>query len=791
MKLPYGWLKELVEFPWTPEELAERLTLAGAEAEVEKLTDISPDKIIIGQVVEVEPIKGSDHLTRTVVSIGHEKLPVVCGAPNVAVDQKVILARVGAVLKGDFKIGKAKLRGVESFGMICSERELGISDDHSGIMVLDNDAPIGEPAIKTLGLDDPIIKLDLTPNRADLLSAIGVARDIGCLVDKKYNRPEIKLDETLEKASDYVKVSIDDSQACPRYAARIIKNVKTGPSPWWLRRRLLLSGFRPISNVVDITNLVMMELGHPLHAFDYDRFERKEILVRRAKDKEKFATLDGKEHVLNNQVLLITDGHKAVAAAGVMGGLDSEVSDETKNILLESAYFNPADIRLSRQKLGMVSESSTRFEKGADPNMVDIAIDRAASLLAELAGGEVLEGIVDCYPNKIESVKISLRPNRVNALLGTNISKERMIKILRGIEFTVEDKEALDVTVPTFATDITREADLVEEIVRLEGYDSVPVSDENKGPLCNDYPADDQFRDDVRRILASQGFDEIYSPGMADPGLLRKINPDRQFIKVLNPIAEDLTVMENSILNSMLKSLSHNIAHRNIDLKLFAIGRIYLPGDPPIERDEIAIAVSGHSDNNWYAENRRFGFHDVKGAIDTLCDSFRITGMKSQAEPVSYLNDNCSYKLLDNNESIGYIGSIRDKVSRLFDIKQEIFMAVLESDKLYAKWNPETVFDSLPRYPAAPRDLAVIIDENIRAGDMLEVIEKEGGPILESVRLFDQFRGGQIGNGKKSLAFAMIYRSRDRSLENEEISRVHNHIADCLKKKFGASIRET
>ncbi len=791
MQLPYGWLKKLVDFPWSPERLAEKLTLAGAEAEVEKLTNLSPDKIIIGQVIEVEPINGSGHLTRTVVSTGEEKLQVVCGAPNVALNQKVILAGVGAVLKGDFKIGKAKLRGVESYGMICSERELGISDDHSGIMVLDNDAPVGEPAIETLGLDDSIIKLDLTPNRADLLSAIGVARDIGCLAGKKYNRPRIALNETAEKASDYVKVSIDDQQACPRYAARIIKNVKIGPSPWWLRRRLLLCGIRPISNVVDITNLVMMELGHPLHAFDYDRFERKEIFVRRAEDQEKFTTLDGKEHTLDSRVLLITDGRKAVAVAGVMGGLDSEVSDETKNILLESAYFNPVDIRLGRQKLGMVSESSTRFEKGADPNMVDIAIDRAASLLAELAGGEVLGGIVDCYPTKIEPVRVSLRPDRVNALLGTNISKERMIKILQSIEFGVEDKGTLDVAVPTFAVDITREADLIEEIVRLEGYDTVPVSDESKGPLCNEYPADDQFRDEIRRILTSQGYDEIYSPGMADPRLLQKIIPDRQFIKVLNPIAEDLTVMENSVLNSMLKALSHNIAHRNIDLKLFAIGRIYLPGDPPIERDEIAIAVSGNAENNWFAESRRLGFHDVKGALDILCDSFRMTGLKFQAEPVSYLQEKCSYKLLDNDDNIGYIGLVSDNVSRLFDIKQEIFIAVLESDKLFAEWNPETVFNSLPKYPAAPRDLAVIIDENTRAGDMLEIIEQEGGPILESVRLFDQFRGGQISAGKKSLAFSMIYRSRDRSLENEEVSRVHNHIADCLKKKFGASIRET
>ena len=426
MQVPYSWIKELADIPWSAEELANRLTLSGTESEVEMLFGSEFDNICVGQIVELEAVEGSDHLKKAIVDSGDEKLQVVCGAPNAANGQKIILAKIGAVLKDGMKIKKAKLRGVESNGMICSERELGLSEDHSGIIVLDDDAPVGMPALEYLNLQDPVIELDLTPNRADMLSAIGVARDCACLAGTKLKRPEFALEESAEKTADYIKVSIDDPDACPRYAARLIRNVKIGPSPWWIKRKLILCGIRPISNVVDITNLVMMEYGHPLHAFDYNLFGRKEIKVRRAYEAEEFTTLDGKPHVLDPYVLMITDGERSVAAAGVMGGLDTEVSDKTTDILLESAYFNSMTIRKSRIKLGLVSESSTRFEKGADPNVVPAAINRAAYLMHKYAGGEVLSGIVDCYPKKINPVEIELRTERVNTFLGTKITEERL-----------------------------------------------------------------------------------------------------------------------------------------------------------------------------------------------------------------------------------------------------------------------------------------------------------------------------------------------------------------------------
>ncbi len=790
MNVPYSWLKELVDFSWSPEELANRLTLAGAETEAERLTDIPFDNIVIGRVEEISKVPGSDHLTLATVFDGREKLAVVCGAPNVAAGQNIILAKIGAELKGGFKIKKAKLRGVESFGMICSERELGISDDHSGIMVLEDSFSLGAPAFEAIGLDDHVLSLDLTPNRADLLSVMGVARDVACLAGSKIKYPTYMLEEVRDEAAKFIKIDIADPEACPRYAARVIRNIKIGPSPWWIKRKLLLCGIRPINNVVDITNLVMMEIGHPLHAFDYDRFLRKEILVRRAQEGEKFATLDGKEHVLTPEVLLITDGEKGVACGGVMGGQESEVSDKTTTVLLESAYFNAPTVRRSRQKLGLITEASIRFEKGCDPNAVEKALDRAAYLLGEYTGGEILNGVVDCYPNKKYPVVIKVRPERVNAVLGTDIPKSRMVEILQNIEYGIKDRGHLEVTVPTFAVDVTREIDVIEEIVRLEGYDAVPTRDKNKGPLFSPYPEDEQFCDNIRRILTAQGYDEIYSGGMADKKLLEQVSGAQPAVEILNPIADDLTVMENTILFTLLKSAGHNIAHRNVDLKLFVIGKIYKPGAPPLEEEEIGILVTGKGEDTWYNRGASLGFHDLKGAVEAFLGWNRITvkGYEPAARPA--LDAAESMAILGADGELGYIGAVGENIARLFDVKQKLWVAVISFNKARRGIGPVKPYQPLPKYPAAPRDLAVVVDEKVRAGELLDKISKEGGSLLESVSIFDLFRGKQIGDGKKSLAFSMVYRSPERSLEAEEVNALHQKIAESLKEGFGADIRE-
>jgi phenylalanyl-tRNA synthetase beta chain len=790
MQVPYSWLKELVDIPWPAKELAERLTLSGAEAEIEFLFDGDFDNICVGQIVRLDAIEGSDHLKTALVDTGGEKLQVVCGAPNAEKGQKIIFAGIGAVLKNGMEIKKAKLRGAESYGMICSEAELGLSDDHSGIMVLDDGASVGQPAIEYLQLNDPVLKLDLTPNRADLMSAIGVARDSACLSGKKVRRPVFDIAEAGEKASDWVKVSIADPDACPRYAARIIKGVKIGQSPWWIKRKLLLCGIRPISNVVDITNLVMMEYGHPLHAFDYDRFKRKEILVRRARDQERFTTLDDKDHELTPDVLLITDGKDGVAAAGVMGGLESEVSADTENILLESAYFDPITIRKSRIKLGTVSESSARFERGADPNIIPAAIDRAAYLMQQYAGGEILSGIVDCYPKKLAPVVIELRPERVNALLGTNISKKRIINILQGLEFEVEDKGILEVAVPTFAVDVTREVDLIEEIVRIEGYDAIPSVDRNVGPLYVPEQRDTQFRTEIRNAMTTQGFDEIYGSGLAEARLLSVLMKGKPQLRILNPIAEDLSVMQNSLLYSLLNAVAHNISRRNVNLRLFEIGKTFQPGSPPPEEEQIGLALSGASESRWYDKGRDYSFYDLKGATDSLLEGCRIEPAEFVREPRQPFLDGLSFSIEVSGQSIGHAGQIIDEVTRQFEIKQPVLAAVLDFEKILHLKKPLKAFSTLPRFPAAPRDLAIIVDDSIPVGDILSEIRAAGGDLLETVELFDLYRGKQITAGKKSLAFSMTFRSDRRSLESKEVIGIQSKIAQHLKKRFNAEIRE-
>jgi phenylalanyl-tRNA synthetase beta chain len=797
MRLPHSWLRELVDTDWSPKETAFRLTLCGTAAEVSSFSSGQFDNIVVGQIIEIEPIVGTDHLKKAMVDIGTDKLQIVCGAPNASKGQKVAIAKIGAKLSGEMEIKHVKLRGVESSGMICSEAELGLTDDHSGIMVLDDNAPIGEAIGKYLGLDDYVFGFDLTPNRSDSLSAIGIARDVACLAGKKINRESYSLSEVSQKGCEEISIEIDDIEACLRYAARVIKGVKIGPSPWWIKRKLLLSGIRPISNVVDITNLIMLELGHPLHAFDLKRFGQKKIVIKRAIDCEKFTTLDGKEHNLTPEVLLITDGIKGVAAAGVMGGLDSEVSSDTTDILLESAYFNPITIRKSRQKLGMISESSIRFEKGADPNMVPEAINRAAYLIGKYAGGQILSGIVDCYPKKIGPSVVALRPERVNKILGIKIKTSRMVEILKGLEFGVDNKANLEVTVPTFRPDITREIDLIEEIARIEGYDKIESADRNIGPLFTTLHDDDIFRQQVRIMMTGQGFDEISGTGFADPNRLSKLTNGRRAIKILNPIAEDLSVMRNTILYSLLTAVSHNISQRNIDLRLFEIGKSYIiPDDDkpltvaPDEREEVGLALSGKSSDRWYGKGREYNFYDLKGAIDSLLAECRISAIKYSAVNKHPFRGGYGFCLILGEEMIGYAGQIREDLAKVFDIKQAVYMAALNFDLLLKNRRLEKIYEPLPRFPAAPRDLAIVVDDSIMVGEMMESIKKIGGVLLEKVEIFDLYKGKQIGDGKKSLAFSLSYRSNEGSLDGAEVADIQNKIIAHLKEYFKADIRE-
>jgi len=550
MKLPYSWLVELTGSKWPAEEMGDRLTLCGTACE-----DIEPtaryfDKVVVGKVLDIKRIPGADKIRQATVDIGKEKLYLVCGAPNIKSGQKVPVATIGAKLAGGIGIKKASIRGIESSGMICSESELGISQDHAGILVLDDRCRVGISLVKALDYDDFIMTFELTPNRGDSMSAIGVARDIVALSSSKIIRPKFKIKPSKEKASKYIKVEIEDTAACPRYAARIIKDITIADSPWWLKKKLLMCGIRPINNVVDITNFVMLECGHPLHAFDLNRFGSDKVVVRRAKKNEIFKTLDEKGHKLSPDVLLITNGKEAVAAAGVMGGIESEVRKETTDILLEAAYFNPSLIRKSCKFLNMTSESQSRFEKGVDPNGIEYAIDRAAYLFQELCCGSVLSGIVDCYPQKITPCKVAFRPQRCNDLLGTKYKTSLMKKVFKDLGFEVAgtaDKK-LSVIVPTFRPDIEREVDLIEEVARIRGFAEIPDEVGNMGPLFTPIHPLDKFKEDMRRLMTGQGFDEIMGHGFDDSRLAKLINPDQPLLKISNPNSVELNVMRNSLI---------------------------------------------------------------------------------------------------------------------------------------------------------------------------------------------------------------------------------------------------
>jgi len=784
---------ELTGLDWPVEVVAERLTLSGTACEDIVPTARYMDKVIVAEVVDLQPIAGADKIRKAVLNTGAEKLDVVCGAPNVEVGQKVPLALVGARLAGEIEVRKVKIRGIESSGMICSEKELGMSDDHSGIIVLEQDAVPGRQLVEQLDFDDYILDIELTPDRADSMSAIGIARDLAALASTKLRYPAFKLPEAREKANEHIKVTIDDPEACPRFTARIIRNIKIGPSPWWLQKKLLTAGLRPISNIVDITNLVMLETGNPVHAFDLDRFGSGEVVVRRAKEGEEFSTLDGKKHTLNPEVLLITNGKEAKAAAGVMGGLDSEVSDQTKNILLEVAYFNPAVIRRSRKRMGMISEASSRFEKGVDPNNVEHASARVASLLHELCGGEVLAGIVDCYPEKTRPCTVAFRPERCNKLLGTDYKSERMAQIFHGLEFEVSDGNPMRVTVPTFRHDISGEVDLIEEIARIEGFDSIPDATVNNGPLFTPLHSEDIFEDDLRRILTSSGFDEMVGHGFADSRLSSKLNQSLAQLRVVNPLSEDLDILRNSLVHTGLHVVSHNLAHRNLNLRLFEIGRVYSPPDPSgewREEDRLLLLVSGSTRIGWREKSRPLDFHDIVGVLNSLGEHFRWPKISFEQQSIPFFNAGVSFMLKAGPVGFGSIGKVSDEIIGNFDIKQPVYLAELVVSDLIRMSGSRVEFMPLPIYPAAPRDLAIVVRSDIRVGDILDCLTTAAGDLAETIELFDLYIGKQIEKGKKSVGVAITYRSRERSLSSEEVDSLQKKIIAVLKQKFDAEIRE-
>ena len=799
MKLPYSWLVELSGSKWPAIEMGDRLTLCGTACE-----DIEPtaryfDKIVVGKVLDIKAISGADKIRQATVDIGKEKLDLVCGAPNLEVGQKVAVAVIGARLAGGIEIRKARIRGIESSGMICSESELGISQDHAGILVLDNSCKVGKSLVKALDYDDYIMTFELTPNRGDSMSAIGVARDIAALSSSKISRPKFKIKPSKEKAGKYIKVEIEDKSACQRYAARIIKDIKIAESPWWLKKKLLMCGIRPINNVVDISNFVMLECGQPLHAFDLNRFGSNKVVVRRARKNEMFKTLDEKEHKLSPEVLLITNGKKGVAAAGVMGGFDSEVRPDTTDILLEAAYFNPEVIRKSRKFLNMTSESQARFEKGVDPNGLEYAIDRAAYLFQELCGGSVLSGMVDCYPKKITPCKVSFRPQRCNDLLGTDYKTSLMKKVFKDLGFTIASINAgtidkkLTVIVPTFRPDIEREVDLIEEIVRIRGYAEIPDEVGNIGPLFTPIHPQDKFKEDIRRLMTGQGFDEIMGHGFDDSRLAALVNPGQPLLKISNPNSVELNVMRNSLIPFALTVMKNNIAQRNLDLCLFEYGKVYFPPDAKgnwREEYRLLILVTGQTQQTWRDSPRKQDYYDLTGVLENLSSRFKMPKFEFTGSSIKCFDSELSFEVKCDQKVIGKIGKIDKAIAARFDVKQTVYIAELPISNLLQLSDNKRLFEALPIYPASSRDLAIVVDETVKAGDIVSTVREAAGKLAEHVSIFDLYQGKQIAKGKKSLAISISYRSSESSLEGNQVDERQRLVVGSLKKEFNAEIRD-
>jgi len=790
MKVSVRWLKELVDFDLPVEELARRITDAGLE--VENITALGQDldKVVVGEVKKVSKHPRADKLSVCEVGVGSENLQIVCGAPNVRAKSKVPVALVGAELPGGVRVAKSSLRGVDSFGMICSEKELEIGEDEAGIMILDSDLKTGEPISSALGLEDYVLDLDLTPNRPDCLSVLGVAREVAALCGSRLKKSEIDLREIADAAQERVQVQIDDPTGCPRYAARIIEGIVIKESPFWLKRKLYAAGMRPINNVVDITNLVMLELGHPLHGFDYRLFQTKKVVVRRSREAEKFVTLDEVERTLNKEVLLITDGTKPVAIGGIMGGLESEVIPDTRTVLLESAYFDPRVIRRGRMFLGLSTESSQRFERGADPNGVIKALDRAAALMQDLAEGKVLKGVVDNYPAPIQPVKVTLRPKRVNQILSTNLETERIKNILASLDLPAEEEGDLEVEVPTFRPDLTREMDLIEEIARIHGYDNIETTLRAGGGLVTEVHWEDQVSRRVKEFMVGKGFFEAITNNLVDPGILAKLHQDDSPIPIKNPLSQDLSVMSNTLACNLLSVVARNKNRLERNIRIFELGKVFwLRGNQPEERVHLGMAVSGAKEpRHWESEEADADLFDLKGVLAGLFEELSLPFELNPGENV-ILEPGRSFQVNAEDGPIGFIGEVCEDVMDVFGIKDKVLWAELDFERMIARVPKVRRFAPLPKFPPSDRDLAVVVEESLLSRVVEDKIKKVGGNLLESIILFDVYRGKQVPAGKKSLAYSICYRSQEKTLTDGEVDEIHRKVISELETTFGATLR--
>ena len=796
MNTSLSWIKTYVpDLDVTAQEYTDAMTLTGTKVEGFTELDADLDKIVIGQIDKIEKHPDADKLIICQVNIGTESVQIVTGAPNVKEGDKVPVVldggRVagghdGKMTPGGIKIKKGKLRGVESFGMMCSIEELGSTREmypeapEYGIYIFPEDAVVGESAVKALGLDDVVFEYEITSNRVDCYSVLGIAREAAATFQKKFCPPVVEVKENDEKASDYVKVTVEDPELCPRYCARVVKNVKIGPSPKWMQRCLASNGIRPINNLVDITNYVMEEFGQPMHAYDLDTIANQEIVVRRAGKDEKFVTLDGQERIMDENVLMICDGEKAVGIAGIMGGENSMITDDVKTVLFEAACFDGTSIRLSSKRIGLRTDASGKFEKGLDPNNAQAAINRACQLMEELGAGEVVGGMVDVCSETREPSRVKFEPEKINKLLGTSLTKEEMIDYLGRVELAYDEKTD-EIVAPTFRQDIHCNADVAEEVARFYGYDKIPMTLPTGEATTGKLPFKLRIQEVARDIAEYCGFSEGMSYSFESPKVFDKLcipedSDLRKVITISNPLGEDYSIMRTSTLNGMLASLSTNYNRRNKDVRLYELGNIYLPKSLPVtelpdERTMFTLGMYGKGD-----------FFDMKGVCEEF---FEKIGMKKKVtyDPnsgKSFLHPGRQANMIYEGKVVGYLGEVHPAVADNYSIGEKAYIAVIDIlDVLeFAGFNHK--YTGIAKYPAVTRDLSLVVPHAVLAGQIEEIFDQRGGNILESYQLFDIYEGAQIEKGFKSMAYSLVFRAHDKTLGENEISAAMKKIMNGL-----------
>lgn len=798
MNTSLNWIKAYVPgLECTDQEYMDAMTLSGTKVEGYKALDADLDKIVVGQIISVEKHPDADKLVICQVNIGKETIQIVTGAPNVVTGMKVPVVldggRVagghdGSKTEGGIKIKKGKLRGVESNGMMCSIEELGSSRDfypdapENGLYVMPEDAVVGSDAIEALGLRDTVFEYEITNNRVDCYSILGVAREAAATFNKDFVMPPVKKVGNSEDVNDYVKVDVQATDLCPRYTARLVRNIKLAPSPEWMQRRLAASGIRPINNIVDITNYVMEEYGQPMHAYDYDTLAGGKIIVRRAEEGEEFVTLDGQTRKLDPSILMICDAEKSVGVAGIMGGENSKITDDVKTMIFEAACFDGTNIRLSAKKIGMRTEASGKFEKGLDPNLASEAIDRACQLIEELGAGEVVGGMIDVYPQKNVEKRIKFEPDKINKLLGIDISAEEMLGYLKKIEL-VYNEETNELIIPTFRQDLECGADIAEEVARFYGYANIPTTlpsgEATTGKLSFKMRIEGVARDIAEFCGFSQGMTYSFeSPKVFDKLLLPEDSPLRKAIVISNPLGEDFSIMRTTSLNGMLTSLSTNYNRRNKNVKLYELGNIYLPKSLPLtelpdERMQFTLGFYGDGD-----------FFSMKGVVEEFLEK---VGMRNKPEynpdaGKTFLHPGRQADIVYDGEVIGYLGEVHPDVLDIYSIGEKAYIAVIDMPHIVEKATFDRKYEGIAKFPAVTRDISMVMDKSVLVGTVEDIIEKRGGKLVESYKLFDIYEGSQIKSGFKSVAYSISFRAKDRTLEDKDI----NPIMENILKDLGA-----